>query len=131
MFKGRSRAKFKTSFRVMIVAGVFMGLAGVCSVRSLAEPQASAAPTKAQEAWRQEFDDVCSKTKDAMTFSQNELTDLIRRCDALLPQIEKLDDSRKKVYTGRLRMCRGLYAYVLDSKMQDSKKPDSKKYGKK
>ena len=61
-----------------------------------------------------------------MTFSQDELTDLIRRCDALLPQIEKLDESRKKVYTGRLRMCRGLYAYVLDSKVQESKKLDSK-----
>src|SRR5271166_901782 len=121
------KAKFKTNFReTIIMVLVLMGLAGVCGVRALGEPQASAAQTRAPEVWRKEFDDICSKTEDAMTFSQDELTDLIRRCDALAPRIEKLDESRKKVYTGRLRMCRGLYAYVLDSKKQDSKQPDSK-----
>jgi hypothetical protein len=85
-------------------------------------PQSSAAQANpAQETWRKEFNDVCAKTQDAMTFSQEELTDLIRRCDALLPQIEKLDESRKKLYMGRLRMCRGLYAYVLDAKRNEKK----------
>ena len=56
-----------------------------------------------------------------MTFSQEELTDLIRRCDSLQPQIEKLDESRKKVYLERLRKCRGLYAYVLDAKRKEKK----------
>jgi hypothetical protein len=85
-------------------------------------PQSSGAQAEpAKETWRKEFDDVCSKTQDAMTFSQEELTDLIRRCDALLPQIEKLDESRKKLYMGRLRMCRGLYAYVLDAKRNEKK----------
>jgi len=132
MCKAKFTARCKTNFRVTIIMGLLlMGLAGVRGVRALGEPQVSAAQTRAPEAWRKEFDDVCSKTQDAMTFSQDELTDLIRRCDALLPQIEKLDESRKKVYTGRLRMCRGLYAYVLDSKMEDSKKPDAKMHGKK
>ena len=132
MFKAGDKAKCKTNFRVTIIlVFLLMGLAGVCGVRALGEPQASAVPTKAPEGWRKEFDQVCSKTEGAMTFSQDELTDLIRRCDALLPQIEKLDESRKKVYTGRLRMCRGLYAYVLDSKTQESKQPDSKKNEKK
>ena len=91
-------------------------------MRAIGGPQSSAAQANpAQETWRKEFDDVCSKTQDAMTFSQEELTDLIRRCDALLPQIEKLDESRKKVYLGRLRMCRGLYAYVLDAKRNEKK----------
>jgi TolA-binding protein len=128
MFKAKFKAKIETNFRVTMIAAVLLlGLTGVRSVRALGEPQASAVQTKAPEAWRKEFDDVCSKTQDAMTFSQDELTDLIRRCDALLPQIEKLDESRKKVYTGRLRMCRGLYAYVLDAKNLDSKKQDPKK----
>lgn len=122
--KSKFKAKFKTNFRTMMIAAVFlMGLGGV---RALGEPQVPSAQAQPQETWRKEFDDVCSKTQDAMTFSQQELTDLIRRCDALLPQIEKLDESRKKVYTGRLRMCRGLYAYVLDSKKLDSKKPGKK-----
>jgi hypothetical protein len=56
-----------------------------------------------------------------MNFSEDELAKLVQRCDALLPQIEKLDETRKKVYMGRLRMCRGLYAYVLESKRNEKK----------
>ncbi len=101
---------------------LLMGLVGLCYLRALGEPQSSvvqAEPTK--ESWRVEFDDICSKTQDAMTFSQEELTNLIRRCDALQPKIEKLDTSRKKVYLERLRKCRGLYAYVLESKRNEKK----------
>jgi len=110
-------------FKAKIIAVLlFIGLAGLCGVRAIGAPSLSAAqPSPAQEAWQKEFDEVCSKTQDAMTFSQEELTVLLRRCDALLPQIEKLDESRKKVYMGRLRMCRGLYAYVLDAKRNEKK----------
>ncbi len=114
---------FKAKFKVTIVTVLlFIGLVGLCSVRAMGGPQSSAAQAEpAKETWQKEFDDVCSKTQDAMTFSQKELTDLIRRCDALLPQIEKLDESRKKVYMGRLRKCRGLYVYVLDAKRNEKK----------
>ncbi len=81
----------------------------------------SAQPDSKDEAWRKEFDDICSRTQDAMTFTPDELVSLISRCDALRPQIEKLDETRKKVYLGRLRMCRGLYAYVLESKRNEKK----------
>ena len=110
-------------FKAKIMAVLlFMGLVGLCGVRASGGPHWSASQADpAQEAWRKEFDDVCSKTQDAMTFSQEELTVLIRRCDDLLPQIEKLDETRKKVYMGRLRMCRGLYAYVLDAKRNEKK----------
>lgn len=73
----------------------------------------------AQEGWRTEFDDVCSKTQDAMVFTQDELKDLVSRCDRLRPQIEKLDESQKKVYLKRLRMCRDLYLFVLESREND------------
>jgi hypothetical protein len=108
----------KTKFKITIITVLlFLGLAAFCGVRAVGAPQPSAAPPNpAQETWRKEFDDVCAKTQDAMTFTPEELTDLIRRCDGLRPQIEKLDESRKKVYLGRLRMCRGLYAYVLEEK---------------
>jgi len=114
---------FATNFKAkMITVVLFLGFVGLCSVRAMGGPQSSAAQANpAQDTWRKEFNDVCSKTQDAMTFSQEELTDLIRRCDALLPQIEKLDESQKKVYMGRLRMCRGLYAYVLDAKRNEKK----------
>ncbi len=112
-------AQFKTTaFTVLL----FMGLTGLFGVRVTGGPSASASQADtAQESWRKEFGSVCGKTEDAMTFSQEELTDLIRRCDNLQPQIEKLDESRKKVYLERLRKCRGLYAYVLDAKKKEKK----------
>lgn len=119
---------FKAQFKLTITTVLlFLGLAVFCGVRAMGAPQSSATPANpAQETWRKEFDDICGKTQDAMSFSPEELTDLIRRCDSLRPQIEKLDESRKKVYLGRLRMCRGLYAYVLDEKKLDEKKKEKK-----
>ena len=114
-------AKFETRLkRTIITVLLFLGLAGLCGVRAVGGPSASASQADAaQESWRTEFYNICGKTEDAMTFSQEELTDLIRRCDSLQPQIEKLDESRKKVYLERLRKCRGLYAYVLDAKTKE------------
>jgi hypothetical protein len=74
---------------------------------------------RARDSWKREFDEVCSRTQEAMSISEDELAGLVRRCDALQPQIEKLDETRRKVYTERLRMCRGLYAYVLESKQNE------------
>ncbi len=74
----------------------------------------------AQEDWRKEFDDVCSKTQDAMVFTADNLKNLVDRCDKLKPQIEKLDESQRKVYLKRLQRCRDLYFFVLESR---EKKP--------
>ncbi len=70
----------------------------------------------AQDDWKNEFDDVCSKTQDAMTFSAGELKNLIARCDKLKPQIEKLDETQRKVFLKRLQYCRELFFFVLESK---------------
>jgi hypothetical protein len=70
----------------------------------------------AQETWRKEFEDICSKTQDAMGFSAEELKSLVLRCDALRPLIEKLDEPQRKVTLRRLQMCRDLYAFVLETK---------------
>ncbi|MGE5699007.1 MAG: hypothetical protein ACM31N_02950 [Deltaproteobacteria bacterium] len=70
----------------------------------------------AQEDWRKEFDDVCSRTQDAMVISSGELKNLVDRCDKLKPRIEKLDESQRKVYLKRLHMCRDLYFFVLESR---------------
>jgi hypothetical protein len=75
----------------------------------------------AQQDWRQEFEDVCSRTQDAMTLSAGELTDLVARCDALKPAIEKLEETPRKVYLKRLQMCRDLFVFVLESKMNEQK----------
>lgn len=70
----------------------------------------------AQGDWRTEFDDVCSKTQDAMVLTPEELRKLVERCDRLKPSLEKLDESQRKVYTKRLQSCRDLYNFVLESK---------------
>jgi hypothetical protein len=69
-----------------------------------------------QEDWRKEFDEICSKTENAMAFSVEEVRSLIDRCDALKPRIEKLEEPQRKVTLKRLQMCRVLYAFVLEMK---------------
>lgn len=70
----------------------------------------------AQESWKAEFDEVCSRTQEATELDADTLKDLIQRCDALKVAIEKLTGAEKKVYLRRLKMCRDLYAFVLESK---------------
>jgi hypothetical protein len=69
-----------------------------------------------QEDWRKEFNEICSKTEDTMTFSVEELRRLVDRCDALKPGIEKLEEPQRKVILKRLQMCRDFYAFVLEMK---------------
>jgi hypothetical protein len=70
----------------------------------------------AQEDWRPEFDSICSKTQDADTLTIEELKELINRCDALKPRIEKLEESHRKVALKRLQMCKDLFVFILQSK---------------
>ena len=70
----------------------------------------------AQDDWKAEFEDICSKTEDPMALSTEEIKGLIDRCDKLKPRIEKLDESTAKVYSKRLKMCKDLFVFVLESK---------------
>jgi len=53
--------------------------------------------------------------------SKEELAQLVSRCDKLRPQIEKLEESERKVFLRRLQMCSDLYKYVLDWKRENNK----------
>ena len=105
------------------VAAALLSLAVFSVVpRGMAQQENQAQEKEAAAEWQKEFDDVCSKTQDAMTFTVPELTKLVERCDALQPRIQKSsDESRRKVYLRRLQQCRGLYAYVLESKKNEKK----------
>ena len=70
----------------------------------------------AEEAWKLEFNDVCSKTNDSMSLSREELKSLITRCEKLKPVIEGQEESTRKVYGKRLEMCKNLLVFVLESK---------------
>ncbi len=76
------------------------------------------AAASAQDDWKKEFEDVCSKTQDSMSFTLDELKSLVNRCDALKPRIEKLDETQKKVYLKRLQLCRDLLVFVIESKSE-------------
>jgi hypothetical protein len=80
----------------------------------------SVAQARAEQDWRKEFDDICAKTQDAMALSVEELKSLVIRCDELKPQLEKLDESSRKVFTRRLQACRDLYQFVLESRDKTS-----------
>ena len=68
-----------------------------------------------QNDWKAEFDDICSRTDQALSLSKEEISALIERCDKLKPSIEQLEESEKKVYLRRLQLCRNLFAFALDS----------------
>lgn len=72
----------------------------------------------AQEGWKTEYESVCAKTDVAMALPAEELKELIAHCDKLKPRIEAEEESTRKVYLRRLKMCRDLYEYVLESKQQ-------------
>ncbi len=106
--------------RALVRAGVAL-VAVVCAAPVVAGAGAAAPRAlAAQEAWRAEFDDICAKTQDAMALSSEELQRLVERCDKLMPEIEKLDESRRKVYTSRLQACRKLYVFVLETRDKSS-----------
>jgi hypothetical protein len=75
----------------------------------------------AEELWKQEFLDICSKTDEAMSFSRDELKRLLQRGENLKPRIEALEETPRKVYMKRLQMCMNLYSFMLDSRGADKK----------
>ena len=102
---------------VALAVGLMVTLAGVLP----AGPGAlyTASPAYAQDSaedWKLEFDDICSKTDDAMAYTEDELKQLVLRCDSLRPRIEALGETQRKVYLKRLQSCRDLYIFVIQTK---------------
>lgn len=98
---------------LLVLAGlvVFYGAAPIGGLGGLGP-----AAAWAQEDWKKEFEEICSKTQDAMVFPPEELKRLIQRCDSLKPRIEGLEETQRKVFLKRLQLCRDLFRYVLESK---------------
>jgi hypothetical protein len=74
-----------------------------------------------EDTWRTDFDETCARTNDAMALSTSELNKLIERCDRLQKIIETEEETVRKVFLKRLQMCRNLYVFVQESKMQEQK----------
>ncbi len=103
----------KIAYCVFILAAA---AALVCSVAVFPDNAfRSAGIACAQDDWKAEFEDICFRTDDSLSLTNEELRRLVSRCDALKPRIEKLDETERKVFLQRLRMCRDLFAFVLES----------------
>jgi hypothetical protein len=74
-----------------------------------------------EDAWRTDFDAACAQSNDAMALSMPELKKVIEECDRLQKKIEAQEETVRKVYLKRLQMCRNLYVFVLEAKMQEQK----------
>ena len=79
------------------------------------------ATASAEELWKQELLELCSKTDEAMSFSKDELKILLQRAEKLKPDIASLGETPRKVYQKRLQKCINLFSFVLDSKGADKK----------
>ena len=78
---------------------------------------AGAAGAQEPADWRVEFEAVCSTTDAAMSFTVEELTALVARCDRLAERIgAEPEESARRVSLRRLKMCRDLLVFVLESK---------------
>jgi hypothetical protein len=100
-----------------LVVALLLGAAALPSPALAADrPGGSAPAASKQEDWRAEFDAICAQTQDAMALSADELRRLVERSDALMPTVQRLPDPQRTVFAKRLKACRDLYVYVLESK---------------
>ena len=72
-----------------------------------------------EDAWRTDFDAACAQSDGAMALSKTELKKLIEQCDRLQKIVEAQDETVRKVYLKRLQLCKNLYIFVLETKMQE------------
>jgi hypothetical protein len=103
---------------MVLAAGILLGV-GLPADRSGMPGVFQAA--SAEEDWKKEFDAICSRTQDSMTIDIAELRSLVTRSDKLKKSIEQLDETRRKVYLRRLQMCRDLYAFMIETKLEAAK----------
>jgi hypothetical protein len=75
-----------------------------------------------EDAWKMDFDVACAQSNEAMALSANELKTLIEKCDRLQKIIETQDETVRKVYLKRLQMCKNLFVFVLETKVQEQAK---------
>jgi hypothetical protein len=75
-----------------------------------------------EESWRATFDDLCAQSNEAMALSVGELNTLIDKCNKLQKVIETEDETVRKVYLKRLQLCKNLYVFVLETKMNEQQK---------
>ena len=73
-------------------------------------------PAGAAEDWKATFDLVCGSVQAAESMSEKEIASMIEKAEKLVPVIQASNDPAKKVYLVRLKKCRGVYEFMLETK---------------
>ena len=95
--------------RIIVVMALFAAL--------LASPSAAGA----EEDWKEEFKRLCSYTDISNTLSDEELETLVKDSDILFEKLEALDAPEAKVYIFRLKKCRNMYRFIIDTRAAKKK----------
>ncbi len=102
----RPLAPIKGSIALLVLAGTFTIAPG---------------PAFSAEAWQAAFEDICSKVDTSGSLSAKELSTLVERADKLAPEIQASSDPSKKVYLRRLKNCRAMYEFMIETKTKSEK----------
>ena len=73
-------------------------------------------PVRAGADWKGAFEEICGQVQSAEAMSDQEIRAMIEKADNLMPEIQASADPGKKVYLLRLKRCRGVYEFMLDSR---------------
>ncbi len=95
---------------------VTAGLIMVCLLLA-----ATVADVSAVENWKATFDEICGKVQGADSLNNQELSAMIEKADRIAPEIQRSDDPAKKVYLQRLKKCRNLYQFMLETRQAGGK----------
>jgi hypothetical protein len=82
---------------------------------------ATVSATYAGDNWKPSFEEICSKVQATDNLSTAELTALVEKADKLMPVIQASDSPSKKVYLLRLKKCRSLFEFIIDTKKNPEK----------
>lgn len=77
---------------------------------------AAALPATAEENWNDQFEEICGKVQSADSMSDQEIAAMMDKADKLLPVIQASNNPGKKVFVTRLKRCRGVYEFMLDTR---------------
>lgn len=91
----------------------------LCAI-ALASVAGAQEPAASEKDWKVELEEVCAKTDVSMTLSVEELENLITRCGGLEKRIGEEDKVVRKIYLRRVKRCKDLFVYVLQSKSAEA-----------
>jgi len=106
----------KNKISTPLITTLLMGLALGCMLGLAIVPAATAAET-----WKASFEEICGKVDASQTLGIKEMEELIQKADKLMPEIQKSDDPSKKIYLKRLKNCRSMYEFMIESKKDSGK----------